>query len=831
MNLELMEFQEKAAGRLLAHLHTGRGEATPRTPQAVSPATRGMPQAVSLSSPTGSGKTVIATYVIEVLLEGNELHAGDPDATFLWLTDQVELNLQTRNKMIATSTVLDKPKLLVIDADFDQPELTAGRVYFLNTQKLGRNSGLTKKVDGQNHTIWETIQNTMEARPGSFYVIIDEAHRGMHPGRDREEANSIIQKFLKGAAGQISPAPIVLAISATLKRFHEVMRDAQHVQRLVDVPIEEVRRSGLLKDTVNLFYPDKGRSADLTLLRQAARALNDYRERWARYASDTAEALVRPVLLVQVQDGRDKVLTRTNLSQAIKALQDEIPGISPDGFAHAFQEQGPQEVGGMTLRYLAPAAIDADPDVEVVFFKTSLNLGWDCPRAEVMMSFRSATDPTSIAQLVGRMVRAPLARKVERDEQLNTVALYLPHYDRKTLQKVIKSLRADGSATDVREGREVALLERRADSDELFAQLGQLPTYLIPRKAFSSQARRLGKLAALLARTDIDAEAPDTARAALGAALVKAYTEQREEAAFTEIVKDSGTIEVRRVQWQYSPESLPEEMIQLEISPENVADLFAWAGRRFGEGLHLAYWKARAAEGVIDHQRTKLEAYALATIDLVVEELEDVAQAEVARLFQKHDPQIRELPEAPRLAFEEIRGLAIEPTLTHPAYPVTIEMVKVEREWDDHLYVDGQGKLSFKPTTWETATLEEELAREDSVGWLRNLDKKPWSICVPYWMDGAWHGCYPDFLFLRRSEGNLIVDIVDPHLLSQEDAWSKAVGLAQYAARHASAFGRIELVRLRKGVLDRLDLCDEKIRAQVLKVSSNPHLRALFDQA
>src|SRR5689334_23855465 len=45
--------------------------------------------------------------------------------------------------------------------------------------------------------------------------------------------------------------------------------------------------------------------------------------------------------------------------------------------------------------------IHDDPDVRVVFFKTSLNTGWDCPRAEVMMSFRAATDSTYIAQLVG----------------------------------------------------------------------------------------------------------------------------------------------------------------------------------------------------------------------------------------------------------------------------------------------------------------------------------------------------------------------------------------------------------------------------------------------
>ena len=48
----------------------------------------GTPQTLVLSAPTGSGKTVIATTWMERLFEGDELRAADPNATFLWLTDQ-----------------------------------------------------------------------------------------------------------------------------------------------------------------------------------------------------------------------------------------------------------------------------------------------------------------------------------------------------------------------------------------------------------------------------------------------------------------------------------------------------------------------------------------------------------------------------------------------------------------------------------------------------------------------------------------------------------------------------------------------------------------------
>jgi NAD-dependent deacetylase len=63
---------------------------------------------------------------------------------------------------------------------------------------------------------------------------------------------------------------------------------------------------------------------------------------------------------------------------------------------------------------------------KVVFFKETLSTGWDCPRAETMMSFRRAVDYTYIAQLLGRMIRTPLQQRVMVDETLNEVHLYLP---------------------------------------------------------------------------------------------------------------------------------------------------------------------------------------------------------------------------------------------------------------------------------------------------------------------------------------------------------------------------------------------------------------------
>jgi len=80
----------------------------------------------------------------------------------------------------------------------------------------------------------------------------------------------------------------------------------------------------------------------------------------------------------------------------------------------------------------------------------------------------------------------------------------------------------------------------------------------------------------------------------------------------------------------------------------------------------------------------------------------------------------------------------------------------------------------------------------------------------------------------------MIVDIIDPHLTSMEDAPFKAAALAQFADDHQEQFGRIDLIIVDKaGTPDervkRLRLMDQKTRKKVMAVTTQQHLRDLFD--
>jgi type III restriction enzyme len=115
---------------------------------------------------------------------------------------------------------------------------------------------------------------------------------------------------------------------------------------------------------------------------------------------------------------------------------------------HAFGEgTSTLQINGLNVPYEEPSRISDNRKIKLVFFKETLTTGWDCPRAETMMSFRKAVDFTHIAQLLGRMIRTPLQQKVLVDETLNEVHLFLPNFDEATVYEVVDALKSTEGAT------------------------------------------------------------------------------------------------------------------------------------------------------------------------------------------------------------------------------------------------------------------------------------------------------------------------------------------------------------------------------------------------
>ena len=653
----------------------------------------------------------------------------------------------------------------------------------------------------------------------------------------REQATSIVQKFIKGSPGQIPQVPLIVGISATPERFQTLLTGTTRIQRPINVDPEDVRGSGLLKETIVLYHPTEEQPLDISMLRAAADQWAEYRKRWTSYAKAQGEEIIEPILIVQVEDATKNRISATSLGEVIDAINDQVGPFSSDAFSHAFQEGTVISESGHNIRYLAPSQIARDPDVKVVIFKTSLNTGWDCPRAEVIMSFRKAKDSTLIAQLVGRMVRAPLARRIDADEYLNTVALYLPHYDEKGLKQVVEYL-SKGDAnilppTKVQPGSETVSLMRRPGTETILEILKAIPSFVVPKRRKISQVQRLMKLARALANDHLDDGAVDNAQNLLISVLDQALKNRKKTKAFKELVAEKGKISLKAHQATLAGVITANSVLEIDASDENINDLFHAAGRRTSEGLHKVWWRRRVGSkgGNSVMRRAKLEVFALTSDSEVIDQLEDTASLQVGSWMKQYAKAIGNLAEGRKQQYAEVRGQALQPELAPLEYPPLIEARKSGPTWDRHLYIDHDGEFHVSLNKWEAPIIGVALDGDDVVAWIRNPDRKPWSFTVPYEMDGLHHPLYPDFLLVRSTDNGLIVDVLDPHAPNLEDAPFKAVGLAQFARDHGQSFGRIELITLENDEVRRLDLQDEAIRKRVLKVRNSSHLKDLYNDA
>lgn len=435
MKVTLFPFQQRAVNQLRVNLAESLGGYY-RTHT---------PQIVSFTAPTGAGKTIIMSSLIEEVYFGNELYMEQPNAIFLWISDSPELNEQSKQKIdLKADRITLQQTVTIEESSFDKEMLEDGHIYFLNTQKLSKSSNLTKHSDTRQYTIWDTLRNTIAEKSDRLYVIIDEAHRGMQ-GREASKATTIMQKFILGSEDDnLQSMPVVIGMSATIQRFNALAGNSTSTLRKVDVSADEVRSSGLLKDVITVNYPEEGAGINkMAILQAATDEWMDKWNHWHQYCYEQHYAYVNPVFIVQVDNStHSSRYSDTELDECLRIIERRSNQMFKDGeVVHTFGDpKSTITINNRSVQYREPSAIADDRNIKVVFFKENLSTGWDCPRAECMMSFRKADDYTNIAQLLGRMIRTPMQMHITVDDTLNNVHLFLPEFNKSNVEKVIAEL-------------------------------------------------------------------------------------------------------------------------------------------------------------------------------------------------------------------------------------------------------------------------------------------------------------------------------------------------------------------------------------------------------
>lgn len=801
--------------------------------------------AFSLTAATGAGKTVMAAAAFEALFHGDDRYAFDRDqgAVVIWFSDDPSLNEQTRFRLMESSDRLQYTDLVVVENTFNRPKFDAGRIYFLNTQKLSKSSLLTRgfepgddvfpemRPDLRSHTIWDTIRSTIEDPDLTLYLVLDEAHRGMGGGTVREKS-TIVKRLINGANG-VPGIPIVWGISATVERFNKAMEGAEGRTTLPAVKVDatRVQDSGLLKDTIAVDIPEEETGDfDTVLVRRAADKLREATKQWAEYAErQGSDESVTPLMVLQVPNKPNQ----NDIGKALDVIVKQFPELPPKSFAHVFGEHKTETFGGHTVPYIEPQRVQYDKWVRVLIAKDAISTGWDCPRAEVMVSFRPAQDQTYIAQMLGRMVRSPLARRIPGDDRLNTVDCLLPRFDRGAVESVITALR-DGTGEAPPVGRIlINPVEVKPNPDvpeKLWEKFESLPSQTRPQRA-AKPAIRLTALAHELTSDGLLPGAGTKAHAAMHRFLDEFIAERQD--AFDQRRETVTTVEGRTVIADLNTGQTRDEGFESDADEAVVGDAFRRTSRIISPDIARTYTMERAKrkpEAEYDMEEALLEAREdVATLHLMGN-LQVMFDNEAKKLsddwLAEYREAIKSLPHDRQESYRQIVALSNEPQDVGLARPVSRFEPTKARERDgvelelptykQHLLCEEGGDYPAELGGWEKDVVTTEMKRAGFAFWYRNPDRPSQdSLGVAYALDDDTRIVRPDFLFFAEHNGEIVTDIVDPHSFHLADALPKLRGMAHYAETHSAMFRRIEAVAEVGGKLRSLDLTCSEVRAAI----------------
>lgn len=353
---------------------------------------------VVLKAPTGAGKTVMASEMLATLTEELQSRSDLPfrQVAFIWIAPN-KLHQQSYFKMknFFTDTKLLKP---VMFDELDQSDgiIHQGEVLFVNWESINSKNNLIVRDNEQGLSLYDIARKTREENI-PIIVVIDEEHLFWTKTADKSKA--VLEKI---------NAKVEIRISATPKTKPEY---------LVNIDRQEVIREEMIKEGV-LLNPDvtSGYANDIALNEHLINKALEKRQQIAdAYKKEGVN--INPLLLIQLPNDTTDAMTAddTKIMEQVVQYLDVMQGINTDNHRLAVW---------LSKQKTNLEDIERNDNLtEVLLFKQAIALGWDCPRAAVLLIFRKLTSDTFTVQTVGRILRMP-EQRFYRNPLLNKGYVY-----------------------------------------------------------------------------------------------------------------------------------------------------------------------------------------------------------------------------------------------------------------------------------------------------------------------------------------------------------------------------------------------------------------------
>lgn len=350
-------------------------------------------------APTGAGKTVMASQMLADLSEELQSRGDSPyqQVAFIWIAPN-KLHQQSYFKMknYFTETRLLKP---VMYDEIDQSEGTIkpGEILFVNWESINKEKNVMVRDSEQNASLYEITRRTQEEQGLPIIVVIDEEH--LFWSKSADKSAKVLQRINPKVEIRISATPKTNADHKVTVSREEVVKE------------EMIKKQVVLNPDITKNYNDEN-ELNIHLIKCALE-----KRRLLAEAYKKEGANINPLLLIQLPNDTSESMTSEDaaIADQVKTYLKEIKDITIDNKKLAVWLSGEKE----NLEGLE----QPDNMTEVLLFKQAIALGWDCPRAVVLLIFRKLQSDQFTIQTVGRILRMP-EQKFYKNDLLNVGYVY-----------------------------------------------------------------------------------------------------------------------------------------------------------------------------------------------------------------------------------------------------------------------------------------------------------------------------------------------------------------------------------------------------------------------
>ena len=326
---------------------------------------------IIFQAPTGSGKTIMVSELLKKLVKDRK---DNKKFSFIWISVRM-LHEQSKEKL---DKYYEDDRLLQCSyfEDLEDRKIGENEIWFINWHSINKKEiNIYVRENEQDNNLNSIIENTKE-EGREIILIIDESHHTANSEKSRELIEIISPK-------------VTIEVSATPQLSENI--GGWITVNLSDVKVEEMIKSEIAVNPEFLDMKVGSKNSDEVVIEQALQKREELAKMYRKEGSN-----INPLVLVQLPDQKGNLINKKN--DVLEILR----------------KKGITEENGKLAIWLSEDKSDTlvnidknENEVEVLIFKQAIALGWDCPRASILVIFRESKSFTFTIQTIGRIMRMP----------------------------------------------------------------------------------------------------------------------------------------------------------------------------------------------------------------------------------------------------------------------------------------------------------------------------------------------------------------------------------------------------------------------------------------